>query len=103
MHNHLRLVADLLEPWIRIKNQNFRDCEGIQCDMVKYFAKSLNFSFEIINENQGPGYQLENGTWTGVCARFAKEVRHPVNKLENCFNNLHLGSGYDILSIRYNY
>ena len=74
IRSHLKLVADFISPWIVIENNNYRDCKGIQCDMVKYLAKSLNFTFEIINENQGNGYQMENGTWTGMLARFVTKV-----------------------------
>ena len=74
MQAHLKLVGVYIKPWVSISSNNSNDCTGIQCNMVKYLAKSLNFTFDFIDEKEGNGYQLKNGTWTGVLGRFQRKV-----------------------------
>ena len=88
MVNHLRLASHMLGPWISIRNNNTHDCYGIQCNLVKYLAKSLNFTFELIQENDGNGHQWKNGTWTGMVAKYIKNVSYLLIVLCACLNNL---------------
>jgi hypothetical protein len=49
MYSHLRLVIYPHNPWIVINETIDKQyCEGIQCDLLKYVSKSLNFSYEFI-------------------------------------------------------
>ena len=74
MVNHLRIGAALLAPWIVLENKNFQDCIGILCDLVKYLAKSMNFTYDFISEAGGSGVLLANGSWTGLISKFVKGV-----------------------------
>jgi len=57
MYSHLRLFIVPHNPWIVInKNIDKQYCEGIQCDLIKYVSKSLNFTYEFIIDD----IQIEN-------------------------------------------
>ena len=73
MATHLRLASNMLAPWVSIHTNDTKDCYGIQCNLIKYLARSLNFTFELIEE-QGHGHRMRNGTWRGMVARFFKNV-----------------------------
>jgi len=75
MYSHLRLVINSHNPWI-IVNQTIdkQYCEGIQCELLKYVSKSLNFTYEFICDKMGMGYQLENKTWNGFFGRIDRNV-----------------------------
>ena len=70
--NHLRILGTVFKPWLTIKSNN--DCEGIQCDLIKYLSRSMNFTFEFIGQVIGTGHQLPNGSWTGCIGRIDRDV-----------------------------
>ena len=70
--NHLRILGTEFDPWISIKSIN--DCEGIQCDLIKYLSRSLNFTFEFVKQEIGTGNRLPNGSWTGCIGRIDRNV-----------------------------
>ena len=74
MIRHLRLVGEMLRPWIEIVGNDNTQCIGIQCKLIKYLSSSLNFTFEIFEEKAGPGYELQNGSWTGMMGRIQRNV-----------------------------
>ena len=80
MQAHLKLVGEFLEPWISRESTNIR-CYGIQCNMVKYLTKSMNFTYELIDDRTGNGFQLKNGIWTGVLGRFERGVNNLIFSL----------------------
>ena len=73
MVKHLRIAGDLAAPWLKLEN-GLKICSGIQCNLIKYLARSLNFSYEIIGVKDGPGYQLPNGSWNGMIGRIHRNV-----------------------------
>jgi len=77
MYSHLRLIIDPNIPWIYV-NQTIdkQYCEGIQCQLLKYVSKSLNFSYEFVFEKEGIEYGLENKTWTGFMGAINRNVRY---------------------------
>jgi hypothetical protein len=75
MYSHLRLVIDPHKPWILINETIDKQyCEGIQCQLLKYVSKSLNFTYEFITDEEGFGLQLSDKSWTGVVGRILKNV-----------------------------
>lgn len=72
MSRHLRLVAELCRPWILLNNDQV--CTGIQCNLLKYLARSLNFTYQIITTKDGSGFQLDNGSWTGMIGMIERNV-----------------------------
>ena len=74
MSTHLRLVAEVIAPWIQLVNSSNHYCIGIQCNMLNYIARSLNFTYEIVATKEGPGYQLANGSWTGLIGKIERNV-----------------------------
>jgi hypothetical protein len=83
MHSHLRLAIDPHKPWILINETIDKQyCEGIQCDLLKYVSKSLNFTCEFVIESDGVGHELSNGSWKGYIARIVKDVRLTFNESE---------------------
>ena len=100
MVKHLRLVGDLIAPWLKLEN-NQSICSGIQCNLMKYLARSFNFSYEIIGVKDGPGYQLPNGSWTGMIGKILSNVSLSSSKIiiyKQAIFNL-IDGGYDGLSI----
>ena len=75
MNKHIRLVAELIKPWINKINNNNQTCDGIQCHLLVYLARSLNFTYDIKTTKDGSGYQLENGSWTGMTGIIERNVR----------------------------
>ncbi len=76
MYSHLRLAINPHNPWIVINETIDKQyCKGIQCEILKYVSKSLNFTYEFIRESDGPGYELSNGSWKGHIGRIVKDVR----------------------------
>lgn len=74
MTTHLRLVAELQAPWIVLVNNNNRRCRGLQCDLLNYLSRSLNFTYEISSTKEGPGLELANGSWTGLIGKIQSNV-----------------------------
>ena len=75
MYSHLRIVLDPLPPWIYLnKSKGEQHCTGIQCQLLKYISKSLNFSYEFIIDKQGMGYELKNKSWNGFMGQIARNV-----------------------------
>jgi hypothetical protein len=67
MYSHLRLAIDPHIPWIVINETIDKQyCEGIQCDLLKYVSKSLNFTYEFILESDRIEHDLSNGSWNGI-------------------------------------
>ena len=92
MNPHLRLVLDPHKPWIIINKTIDRQyCEGIQCNLLKYISKSMNFSYEFLIDKQGMGYRLKNKTWNGFMGRIARNVC-----LINMLRNLNISKKYCI-------
>lgn len=86
MYSHLRLVVDPHYPWIVVNQAIDKQyCKGIQCELLKYVSKSLNFTYEYILDKHGDGDQLRNKTWIG--------------SVGTIFNNV--GLILDILSLPY--
>ena len=72
MLKNLRTVFRPNKPWIYVNNQT--NCEGILCHLIKYLSKSLNFSYNLILDDEGQGFKLPNGQWSGVFGRFQRNV-----------------------------
>jgi hypothetical protein len=83
MYSHLRLAINPLNPWIVINETIDKQyCEGIQCQLLKYVSKSLNFTYEFIIDRDGVGYELSNNSWKGFIGRIFNNVRLiSINKL----------------------
>ena len=77
MNKHVGLVAEMVRPWIYKINNNHNNstCGGIQCHLLVYLARSLNFTYDIKTNKDGSGYQLENGSWTGMIGIIERNVR----------------------------
>ena len=91
MNTHLRLVIFPHKPWIIINKSIDRQyCEGIQCDLLKYVSKSMNFSYEFIIEKSVIGWKLQNNSWNGMIGKIDRNVCQ--------FNNIDLA--HSIISIR---
>ncbi len=110
MYSHLRLAIDPHNPWIVINETIDKQyCEGIQCQLLKYVSKSLNFTYEFIIDRGENGYELSNGSWNGFIGRIFKNVRLDFNESElkvskiliNICAYILIGSGYDFQSIWY--
>jgi hypothetical protein len=81
MYSHLRLVIDPHNPWIVINETIDKQyCEGIQCQLLKYVSKSLNFTYEFIRESDGIGHELSNNSWKGFIDRIFNNVRLTFNE-----------------------
>ena len=57
-------------------DNNDKELHGINIDILKYLSRSLNFTYEIIRERNGPGYQSENKSWTGMIGRIYDQVSY---------------------------
>jgi hypothetical protein len=76
MYSHLRLAINPHNPWIVINETiDNQYCEGIQCQLLKYVSKSLNFSYEFIIDRDGVGYELSDNSWKGFIGRIVNNVR----------------------------
>ena len=72
---NLKLLAYPFEPWMISNKDNKYNCEGIACDLVKYIARSMNFTFElIVQEKIIGGRELPDGNWTGTIGLFQRGV-----------------------------
>lgn len=73
MISHIKLVGNLIKPWI-VPSNNFADCTGIQCQLAKYIATSMNFTFELLHEKNGPGFKINQTNWSGMIGRIFNDV-----------------------------
>jgi len=51
MPDHLTLTAIPHKPWFYYINNDYDNCLGIQCDIIKYLSRSLNFTFKVLLES----------------------------------------------------
>jgi hypothetical protein len=76
MDSHLRLDIYPHNPWIvineTIDKQYFK---GIQCELLKYVSKSLNFSYQFIIDGNEKRSESNNELWTGNIGRIFRNVR----------------------------
>ena len=64
--DNLKLAASAFAPWTFLTLNNKYHCEGVGCHLVKYIARSMNFTFELVFQKVvGTGSQLPDGNWTG--------------------------------------
>jgi len=76
MYSHLRLAINPHNPWIVINETIDKQyCEGIQCQLLKYVSKSLNFSYEFITDGNRTRQKSSNESWTGPIGRIFNNVR----------------------------
>jgi hypothetical protein len=76
MYAHLRLDVNPHNPWIVINETIDKQyCEGIQCQLLKYVSKSLNFSYEFITDGNRTGHKSSNNSGTGAIGRIFRNVR----------------------------
>ncbi len=76
MYSHLRLVINPYNPWIVINETIDKQyCKGIQCELLKYVSKSLNFSYEFVIGGNDKKDESSNELWTGRIDRIFKNVR----------------------------
>ncbi len=110
MYSHLRLAINPHIPWIFIKETIDKQyCEGIQCQLLKYLSKSLNFTYEFIIESDGVGQELSNVLWKGFISRIFNDVRLTFIESElkvskiliNICTYILIGSGHNFWAIRY--
>ena len=70
---NLKLLVTPFDPWMILNNKY--DCKGIACDIFKFIARSMNFTFELIAEEKtAHGYKLPDGNWTGTIGFFQRGV-----------------------------
>ena len=64
---NLKIAASEYEPYMILNRNDKEECEGIACHLIKYIARSMNFTFDlIIQEEIETGDQLPDGNWTGA-------------------------------------
>ncbi len=81
MNSHLRLDIYPHNPWIVINETIDKQyCKGIQCKLLKYVSKSLNFSYEFIIEVNETRSESSNELWTGAFGRIFRNVRSKLNE-----------------------
>ena len=58
----LKLAASAFAPWTFLSSDDKYDCEGVGCHLVKYIARSMNFTLELVFQKVvGTGSQLPDG------------------------------------------
>jgi hypothetical protein len=83
MYSHLRLVIEPHNPWIVINETIDKQyCEGIQCDLLKYVSKSLNFSYEFITDEIEIENKSSGKLWGPAIALIHENVRLIKNDLD---------------------
>jgi hypothetical protein len=76
MNSHLRLDIYPHNPWIVINETIDKQyCEGIQCELLKYVSKSLNFSYQFIIDGNEARSESSSEPWTRVVGRIFRSVR----------------------------
>ncbi len=82
MYSHLRLAINPHNPWIVINETIDKQyCEGIQCDLLKYVSKSLNFSYEFIIDDIEIENKSSDRLWTSDITLIHENVRLVRNDL----------------------
>ena len=66
MTKHITIVASAIKPWFYYLGQNKNDCFGIQCNIINYLARSLNFTYNVLISMNGIGVKLPNNSWSGA-------------------------------------
>ena len=74
MYEQITLVASGKEPWFYYTKQNNNYCYGIQCNLINYLARSLNFTYNVIIDTNGKGFQLPNNSWSGKIGKLFSNV-----------------------------
>jgi len=78
MNKIIKLILNPNEPWIY--DINGQNCKGIQCQLLLYVSKSMNFSYQfIIDDFQSTPFP--NGTWTGFMGRMQQNVHLNLNSI----------------------
>ena len=74
MTNHLRLTGVTFAPFIFLKDNDKNYCDGINCNLIKYLSRSLNFTFEFIKYSHF-AFLPKNGNWSGPFEIIQRGVR----------------------------
>ena len=69
----LKLSADPRNPWNYFEPNN-NTCIGIQCNLIQYLSKSLNFTYDLVYEPRGVGHAFPNRSWDGMIGRIIRNV-----------------------------
>ncbi len=64
IYSHLKIVIEpFIDPWITVNEISDKpNCNGIQCQLLNYVSKSMNFSFEFVYEAYETGHKLDNNS-----------------------------------------
>ena len=69
---NLRVISSVKLPWFKQINQT--ECIGHYCDILKYLARSANFSFSFVNFSGEFGRESKGNQWNGTIGQFQRNV-----------------------------
>ena len=93
MSKYITILSSGLKPWFYYLDQAKSDCSGIQCDIINYLARSLNFTYNVIINTNGIGSKLPNNSWSGAIRLLLDNVsKYRYSHAEKFYSQIRLKS-----------